>query len=555
MQDFRPPNNELEFYRFALDQASIVAITDARGRITHANEKFCAISKYSRDELIGHDHRILNSGHHSKSFFKNLYATIARGEVWQGQICNRAKDGTLYWVDTTIVPARDENGKISRYFAIRTDVTEKRHAEEDLRRLATEHYATKTTLEEQARVLKSRTEALSSARVAADSAAKAKNDFLANMSHEFRTPMTAILGFADLLDDAETTPHQRREYIATIQRNGRNLLALMNELLDIASIEAGTLALKTVNVETTQIVNALLASQRDKAIAKGLTLRSCIQDSAPASVTCDPARLGQILVNLVGNAIKFTPHGSVRLDVSAQHDAVGVPQALFAVTDTGIGIDAKHIGNLFNPFTQVDPSMSRKFGGSGLGLSLSRELARAMGGDITVSSRPGSGSVFTLTVPAGSPQAKPAATPTHGTPAPTARVLTGRRLLIAEDGPDNQRLISFHLRAAGAQVQIVPNGQDAVETALENLYAESPFDLVLMDMQMPVLDGYEATAKLRRCGYRGKIVALTAHALESDRARCLAAGCDEYLSKPIDRARLITLCSQVISAPIASEAA
>ncbi|MHB1036565.1 MAG: ATP-binding protein [Pirellulales bacterium] len=388
--------------------------------------------------------------------------------------------------------------------------------------------------------------ALSLARQQADSDCRSKGEFLANMSHEIRTPMTAILGFTEVLrreEHAAGASPECIEAIDTITRNGEHLLRLINDILDLSRIEAGRFEAEAVPCSPSQVMAEVQSLMQVPAGAKGLRLETECASPIPETIHSDPLRLRQILLNLVGNAIKFTEQGSIRLRVQLVHDGHAKPALRFDVVDTGIGMTSDQMVRLFRPFSQADQSTTRRFGGSGLGLAISQRLAQMLGGQITVQSKSGQGSVFSLAIPTGPLagvkmiQSLPVVTVTR---APDAvEPALDCRILLAEDGPDNQRLISFLLKKAGARVTVVENGQRAVEEAMSELDRGDPFDVILMDMQMPVLDGYEASTRLRRSGYTGTIVALTAHAMADDRAKCLEAGCDDYVTKPIDRAGLI----------------
>ncbi len=414
------------------------------------------------------------------------------------------------------------------------------------------------------------TAAMEAARDEALAANRAKSEFLANMSHEIRTPMTAILGFTELLasdagdPDRHLARDRRSQHVSTIRRNGEHLLAIINDILDLSKLEAGRMVVDRRPVDPLEVVGDVLSLMHVKSEAKGLRLEAVAETALPERIDADPQRLRQVLVNLVGNAIKFTELGGVTLGLSCH----GPTRRLqIAVTDTGIGMDAVQCDRLFQAFAQADTSMSRRFGGTGLGLHISRRLARILGGDITVESTPGQGSTFTLTVDTGDLDAV-ATTPrleatrrladaasrtaAHerdpGTTAGAAPPLEGVRILLAEDGPDNQRLLSFHLRRAGADVRTVDNGRQAVESLTVDgtidgpLADPPPVDLVVSDMQMPEMDGYEAIARLRALGCRLPVLALTAHAFAGERQRCLDAGCDAYATKPISRADLVRAC-------------
>ena len=367
------------------------------------------------------------------------------------------------------------------------------------------------------------------------------------MSHEIRTPMTAILGFSDVLLGTVADPEQR-EVLAIIKRNGNFLIDVINDILDLSKIEAGKLEIEHIDCSVCQIVADVVSLMRVRADAKGLRLAVEYRGTIPEVIQSDPTRLRQILINVVGNAIKFTEHGSVRIAVGLVDYPGERPCVQFEVIDSGIGMTADQIRRLFQVFSQADASTTRKFGGSGLGLVISQRLSEMLGGQIAVQSTPGQGTTFRISVSTGPldnvrllerPLEALAQQPTHAPAAATPRL--NCRILLAEDGPDNQRLISFVLAKAGARVTVVDNGQEAFDTALTAAIAGTPFQVVLMDMQMPVLDGYTATQRLRAEGYQRPIIALTAHAMSDDREKCLAAGCDDYATKPIDRARLLEL--------------
>ena len=389
-----------------------------------------------------------------------------------------------------------------------------------------------------------RTADLVEAKLAAEASNDAKSQFLANMSHEIRTPMTAILGYADLLLDPEHSADERADCVRTIQRNGKHLIALINDILDLTKIEAGKMTVERVETDPWQILDEVGSLMLHRADEKGITLVVENRTPLPTRIASDPTRLRQILVNLVGNAVKFTEAGEVRVEAILVDGESDAPRLHVEVTDTGIGMSPEQASKLFRAFTQADETMTRRFGGTGLGLAISRHLAELLGGTIEVASTLGEGSTFTLVIPCGSLQgveiiASPEGKHRRATTEVTAVDTLERRILLAEDGPDNQKLISFLLERAGAEVTIVGNGRLAVEAALAAREDESPFDVILMDMQMPELDGYGAARELRGAGYPGPIIALTAHAMTGDREQCLAAGCTDYLTKPVDREALI----------------
>lgn len=373
----------------------------------------------------------------------------------------------------------------------------------------------------------------------------AKTSFLANMSHEIRTPMSAILGFSELMLGPNQTEEERLQCISTIHRSGKQLIGIIDDILDISKVEAGHLEIEILEINLLQLLQDLHALMSVKASSKNLNLEFNLSTQIPELVKTDPTRIRQILVNVIGNAIKFTETGSVKLNVSWEPKTQNL---LFQVQDSGIGIDSKHASKLFHPFIQVDNSTTRKFGGTGLGLFLSRQLSKALGGDLTLeSSERGVGSTFLVRVKANrvggsalvSHIIKPKAEDTKPLYENFEGALDGIRILLVEDSLDNQDIITFFLRKAGAIVDIADNGKDGVEKTLDGNYA-----VILMDIQMPVMDGYQATSLLREKGYDGPIIALTAHALKEERERCLKVGYTEHMTKPIDRKLLIKSVAQ-----------
>ncbi len=380
------------------------------------------------------------------------------------------------------------------------------------------------------------------AKEAAEAANRTKSAFLANMSHEIRTPLNGILGFADVLRkaDRDLSEAERSDYLATICSSGQHLLTIINDILDLSKIEAGMMAIDRAPCSPHQIIADVISVLRVRAHEKGLSLEYRWTGGIPETIQTDAIRLRQLLINLIGNAIKFTEVGGVK--IAAALDQATPPQLVIDVTDTGIGIPADKLATIFDPFVQVDTSVTRRYGGTGLGLAISDRLARALGGRLEVHSELGCGSVFTARVATGPLEGvrivEPSAAATscgdvsrrsEGPPS-----LEGARILLAEDGDTNLKLINLILTRAGATVTTVENGQMALEIA-----GRKPFDLILMDMQMPVMDGYTATSALRDAGFAGPIIALTAHAMKGDEEKCLAAGCTAYLAKPIDSNKLI----------------
>ncbi len=438
------------------------------------------------------------------------------------------EDGSIKYVHTVGRSVRDDDGEVTMLVGAFQDITLLKLQQQEL---------------EQSRV---KAEA---AQATAEEANASKSTFLANMSHEIRTPISAVMGYAEMLLDAELSAAERRDFAVVIRRNARHLLELINDILDVSKIEAGKMTVERLEVDLPQQALEVVSMVRPRALEKGLEFNIVFEGPVRRTAQVDPLRLRQIVMNLVGNALKFTEKGGVTLKVSCPGKG---RQIRLDISDTGCGLTPEQLGRLFQAFVQADSSTTRKYGGTGLGLTISRKLATMMDGDITVSSVYGQGSTFSVLIDGGD------ATGAVWLDAVTESVkdevsteatsalpqLPGRRLLLAEDGKDNQRLINMHLTRAGAVVTIVENGKAALDAVLAT---PDGFDLVLMDMQMPVMDGYTATRQLRTAGVSIPIVALTAHAMAEDQAKCLAAGCSHYLSKPIDRRVLLSTIEQLTS--------
>ena len=399
------------------------------------------------------------------------------------------------------------------------------------------------------------------AKEAAEAANRAKSEFLANMSHEIRTPMTAILGFSDLLASPNLPLQEQREFLAGIQRNGKTLLELISDILDLSRIEADRLTLEKCDYPLRQIVDDVISVVQVRAEDKGLSLEVDYAFPLPETIHTDPPRLRQILTNLMGNAVKFTDRGAVRITVRCTREPDGSARIRFAVSDTGIGIPADQIDKLFVPFMQVDGSATRRYGGTGLGLAIARRLARALGGDVEVASRLGEGSIFTLTIDAGSlagvrmlQSIQVLATAEDPSPSVDHESPLSGRVLLAEDCLGVSAVLRQVLQMMSLDVEIAEDGLAACEMAEESAADERPYDLILMDIQMPKMNGYEATRRLRQRGWRGPIVALTAHALVGDREKCLAAGCDDYITKPIAANKLHGVVARHLGQATAAEA-
>lgn len=447
---------------------------------------------------------------------KKWMKALDTGDRFESEARIKRADGSWRWHWIQGVAERRANGDILAWLGTCTDIEERKAAEN----------------------------ALIEARREADAANQAKTSFLANMSHEIRTPLNSILGFTELMMMPDLSGADRFSSLVTVKRNGQQLLKIIDEILDISKVEANRLEIESIEVDLRQMFAELQSNFELQAREKGLRFMISCGNRIPARVMTDPTRLKQILHNLIGNAIKFTQEGEVEVRVLWAPGFEGHGKLQCFVRDTGVGIDAQSAAKLFQPFTQADSSTTRKFGGTGLGLALARKLARALGGDVALdSSHESKGSVFRVEIAievipySGFWEYSDRLDPKEsGTEDRDRRGdLEGLSILVVDDAADNRTLISRFLLGAGAKVECAENGREGVDKA-----SAAHYDLILMDIQMPVLDGYAATKELRNNGYERPIIALTAHALKEERERSLSAGCDDHLTKPIDRRTLIT---------------
>ncbi|MEJ5342452.1 MAG: PAS domain S-box protein [Thermogutta sp.] len=537
-----------------------IILTDRSGKIIFCNPAAENIFDYSAEEMLRRPLQGLVACEHDPAELGNdnhRSLLLAAGDVQQIRRIEATasrKDGSFIPVELTVSTVQLDSDR-HRVVIIR-DISRRKAAEEQLAKYAA--------------VLEANNQVLQELYERAEVATKAKSEFLANMSHEIRTPMTAILGYTEMLLEELTQENSKPEHRAalqTIQKNGNYLLQLLNDILDLSKIEAGKLRLEMQPFRLQETLDELLGLMRIRAEEKKLPLRLEVLTPLPDLIISDPVRIRQILINLIGNAIKFTEQGEVRVCVSCTpQDPSDTVRLRFDVIDTGIGVPSDLMARLFQPFTQGDSSTSRKYGGTGLGLSISRRLAEMLGGEITVTSTPGKGSTFTVTILVQTVRREQAdaGRASHGedassdpgsraTPAPVPATETQPsgvshlRVLLAEDAPDIRRLLKVILEKAGVSVTLAENGREAVEKATAAWKEGQPFDVIFMDMQMPEMDGYEATRFLRQEGYPGTIVALTAHALAEDEGKCLDAGCNRYLSKPIRRETLLQTLQELAS--------
>ena len=522
-------------------QDAIIMI-DTEGLISYWNPAAERMFGYTAAEAMRHDLKQFLVPHHQYPAYVAAFSQIQ--QAGQGDMVGRTLELEAQHRDGRKIPIAMSLSSLKigdRWHAvgILRDETERKRAEVELRKA-------KEEVELYALALESSNQAIDDFYQMAESAIQAKNRFSVNMGHQTRTLLTAILGYADILLQ-ESTDAATRERVEVIKCNGTHLLELIDDVLDLSKVESGRFAIDLMRCSPHQLLVDVLTVMKARADAKHLNLEAEVIGSLPEAILADPVRLKQLLMHLVDNAIKFTEQGDVRVTAIYAQNATR-PQLRFMVGDTGVGMSKEQLGRLFEAFANIDTSSGRRLGGTGLGLCISKRFAELLGGDIKVQSTLGRGSTFDVTIDPG---------PMDGVrmaedggkivipPLPTATPLGEKRIelhcriLLAEDGPDNQRLLGLLLRKAGADVHIFKNGSLAVNAAMAAIKADKPFDVILMDMQMPVMDGYEATRRLRTLGYERAIIAITAHAMSHDRKQCLDAGCNDYLTKPIDQRNLL----------------
>jgi PAS domain S-box-containing protein len=526
---------EISDYKFALDEFSIVAITDQKGIIKHANDNFCKVSKYTREELIGQDHRIINSGYHPKEFISSLWSTIANGQIWRGELKNRAKDGTVYWVNTTIVPFLNEQGKPYQYVAVRTDITNQKRIEKELMEAKVfAELATGIAEEAQSKA--------ESATLVAEDAVKAKQQFLSNMSHEIRTPMNAIIGFTKVVLKTDLTAKQK-EYLSAIKTSGDALIVLINDILDLAKVDSGKMTFEKTPFKMKASISAMLHLFETKIQEKNLEFVKNYDNKIPEVLVGDPIRLHQIILNLVSNAVKFTTIGKISVSVLLLSEDEDKATIEFSVTDTGIGIHENKILTIFENFQQASSDTSRLFGGTGLGLAIVKQLVEPQGGSITVKSKIGEGSTFSFVL---SFQKTEAEAQSEAEILEVDSEIKNIKVLVVEDIALNQLLMKTLLDDFGFERDIASNGK----IAIEKLQAKS-YDVILMDLQMPEMNGFEATEYIRNTmNSKIPIIALTADVTTVDLAKCKAVGMNDYIAKPIDEKLLYSKIISFVKKPM-----
>lgn len=503
-------------YRFLADSMpQIVWTNDSAGSADYFNQRWYDYTGLGFEESRNSAWNDVIHPDDLPECLKKWGYSCATGDPYEIEYRFRRDDGTYRWHLGRAIPMYGRDGNRVKWIGTATDIHDKKEWETKL----TESH------EDLERRVEERTRALAEAN-------ESKSQFLANMSHEIRTPLTSIIGFSESLLTDELSPTEQKESLQTVLRNGNHLLGVINDILDLSKIEAGKLETELLPVDLFELISDVGNLMQHRATEGGISFCYEYEYPLPKTITTDPLRLKQVLFNLIGNAIKFTKHGGVKVRIAYLQEQT---QLSFAVNDTGIGLTPEQTGKLFQAFTQADASTTRQFGGTGLGLVISQQLAKMLQGTISVKSAHRAGSTFTLTTNVGATAAnslvyslEPKISKSPAKPAVNPPIQG--KILLVEDGPDNQFYISFLLKKLGLDVTVRENGAEGVQAA-----QCEPFDLIVMDMQMPVMDGYMATQILRQEGYSGPILALTANIMAKDKLRCLNAGCDKYLGKPLSR--------------------
>ena len=509
----------------ATNSILIVDLEQPDAPAIYSNQSFTELTGYNSEETIGRNCRFLQGPDTDPQTVAELRHAIQERREASVRILNYRKDGTRFWNDLRISPVKSNNGIVTHYVGFMNDVTTQVEVEKEMQQ----------------------------AREIAESASQAKSDFLANMSHEIRTPLTAILGCADTLY-RQPLNEDALSLVRMVRDQGELLLGILNDVLDLSKIEAGKLEVRLQPSAIHTIIADIHSLMLPQAIERGLTFQIRYGSAIPAEIETDPLRLRQILLNLTSNAVKFTPQGKVEIRV---HCDIDTDPAILSidVLDTGIGIPPTKLEEIFEPFTQVPADSARqRTRGTGLGLTICRRLVALLGGRLSVRSITGEGSRFTVRLPIGSPARLEMRQPEELERSVVEEVGKASlhfsfpcRVLIAEDTRGLQFMLKRMLEDFVASVIVVSNGQEAIDAVKQADSRGEPIDLILMDMQMPIMNGFEATSQLRSCGFSRPIVALTAGAMAGDREKCLAAGCSEYLTKPVDHANLLAILLRYFS--------
>jgi len=492
---------QAESAKFALDQHSLVSIADLAGEILYVNDKFVEISGYQSSELIGKKHNVLNSSNQPKSYWQNMHQTVLAGKTWHDEVRNRNKNGSYYWVDTTIVPNFDYNKQVIGFTSIRTDITQQK-----------ENLANLVIAKEQAEL-----------------ATEAKTEFLATMSHEIRTPMNGVIGMTNLLLDSSLNKEQYN-FAKTVKYSAESLLTVINDILDFSKVEAGMLMLEPLEFDVELLLHDVGSSISFQAHKKNIEL-ICPANIIPnQTFIADSGRIRQILNNLIGNAVKFTAEGEVSVCCKIREQTEQRTKLLFEITDTGIGLTDEEQGKLFERFSQADSSTTRKYGGTGLGLSISKQLVELMDGEIGSKSVAGKGSTFWFTVNVANTNTK--------IKKKVYNNLQNQKILVVDDNLTNRTLLGQLLTKWQVEHTLVCSGQKALEKLTEESSKGVPYHIAILDMQMPKMDGFQLGTKIKNDTQLSKdtrLMMLTSQGKRGDADRLKTAGFNGYLNKPVDQ--------------------
>jgi hypothetical protein len=537
-------NAEAEARKLAagiMQSPASVVITDKFGTIEFVNPRFTEVTGYDPHEAIGNNPRILKSGKQDNDFYRKMWETIKSGNNWRGEMINKKKNGDLYWEYAIITPVTNDKNEITNFIAIKEDISDRKEkelllasSERKLREQNDELKTTNENLSKSNELILEMNQDLVKAREKAEESDKLKTAFLANISHEIRTPLNGIIGFTKLLGKASLTPEKYAQFLKIINASSLQLVNIVDDVIDIAKVESGQIELHKDNTPINEEIGRILNLLRPQAEQKNIVFKTGFEKSDEDSkILTDKGKFNQIVTNLVNNALKFTEQGNIEVGYKINEAFIH-----FYVQDSGIGISQKHHKTIFERFRQVELEETRKYGGTGLGLSICKAFVEAMGGKIWVESELGQGSTFYFTLPYMPVNAEQRQTEE------TENVdldLSGFTVLIAEDEETNMMFMHELFGDTNATVMKAYNGVEAVEMARQN-----EIHLILMDIKMPEMDGLSATRFIKADKPQVSIIATTAYALGGDKERCLKAGCDGYISKPIDRDELFGMIRQLL---------
>ncbi len=480
-----------------------IVITDANGTIEYINPVFTQVTGYSFEEATGKNPRILKSGYQDADFYKEMWETISSGKPWKGEFYNRKKNGELYWELTSISSVKNENGEIIRYISMREDITKRKETVEQLVK----------------------------AKQQAEESDKLKSAFLSNMSHEIRTPMNSIIGFTELLKTPGLATKKRKRFLDIIESNSKMLLNLLNDIISVSKMQSGEIIVKTEKAKVYVILTELYSVYNDMRTTNDKNEIDfdieVAEEDKEIVIHSDPYKIRQIIRNLLDNAFKFTKKGSIKFGYHINNDLI------FFVKDTGIGIPVEYHNKIFESFWQVESSTQRSYGGTGLGLSIAKNLTTMLGGEIWLESTPGKGSIFYFSIPYQPGKIGPNLLLQNNKK--RAKKWKGKTILIAEDEESNYILLEEALENTKINIIHAENGKEAIREVKMN----PMIDLVLMDIKMPDLDGFEATKQIKMIYPELPVIVQTAYALPDQEAKIRQAGCDDYITKPIDTSNLI----------------